>query len=322
MKYLMSIVIFLPIIFAGGCSDSFSPKAVYEQDYSLNCVIRGDDSIQIATITRSYDVEGFDPYQNKYDPSVLGASVHLIYKGKTYKFRDTSVTREDTSRYKTPRHYYYTKFYGNKMEEGDPIYINAELTNGIKLSSETRVAPNIQFARLEGQYVLPPKNEEQIVFAWRGGDLNTMYHPRFYIIYEKKVDGKEILMQKDVPYGYGTENGNTFPVYPTPANKAGIVYSKKMLDSAMADISKGEPVKANFKILGTVVDLLVFDDNLSKYVGNQSGFLDPYTIRIDQNDFTNINGGYGFFGTYKRFYQSRDFNQEYILSFGYKLPGN
>ena len=90
------------------CDDNFNPKAPFKEQYVLNCIIRGDSASQIAILSKTYDVSGFDPNTNNIDPSISGAQVYLKWKGTLYQLRDSSIARTDTSRYKDPIKFYYT----------------------------------------------------------------------------------------------------------------------------------------------------------------------------------------------------------------------
>ena len=88
----------------------------------------------MATITRSYNVDGFDPLTNSDDPFIKGARIKLFYQstGETFIFRDTSMVRPEGSRYSTPMNYYYIKNFRPAYES--PISIEAILPNGKECS--------------------------------------------------------------------------------------------------------------------------------------------------------------------------------------------
>ena len=85
-------------------------------------------------------------------------------------------------------------------------------------------------------------------------------------------------------------------------------------------ISQGDPNKKDYKIYGAVFTLMIFDENISNYYSTTNGFLDDFTIRIDEKDYSNIQGGLGIFGTYRTQSTGAVFTHNYIKSFGY-TPG-
>src|SRR5512146_1748833 len=91
------------------CEVNFSPKGEFQQKYILTCVIRGDTSVQTATISKSYNVDGYDPYANTTDPFLKDAYIRIWAGDNVYFMKDTSIARADTSRYKGLFHFFYLK---------------------------------------------------------------------------------------------------------------------------------------------------------------------------------------------------------------------
>ena len=86
----------------------------------------------------------------------------------------------------------------------------------------------------------------------------------------------------------------------------------------MQDIAKGDPEKENYFIKNAEFDVIILDDNLAPYYFSIQTFLDGFTVILDQQDYSNIEGGYGVFGSF--FKQTHDLiiEPDYIRSYGYK----
>jgi hypothetical protein len=85
----------------------------------------------------------------------------------------------------------------------------------------------------------------------------------------------------------------------------------------MKEISGDDPNKDHYIILTAIIDLLVFDRNLSGYYSSVASISDEFSIRLDEIDFSNIDGGFGVFGSYYKQSFVLFFDKLYVESFGY-----
>ena len=71
-----AVILFLMLIFlASSCEEDIVINSEFTQDYVLNCVIDADSSFQIATVQKTYRIEGFNPLENTEDKSVDDAAI-------------------------------------------------------------------------------------------------------------------------------------------------------------------------------------------------------------------------------------------------------
>ena len=295
------------------CEENFSPKTEYTEKYILYCIVNTDSSVQTAVLQRSYNVEGYDPNLNTIDPSIIGADIRIRQGDNVFFMRDTSVVRSDTSRYKTPVSFYYTNNFF--VQGNDSIEILATLPNGKKLSGITNLTVGIEFDT-SSDHIIPSEENDFFTFIWNAEGANRWYLPKFTFYYLKNG----VRFGKEVPSEYILENGSWIASYPEITISNIIRFKHAALDSAFAQISSGDPDKSSYRILGGVLTLLVFNESLSNYYSTTNGFLDDFTIRLDEADYTNITGGFGILGTYKRQLSGARFTESYIESFGY-TPG-
>lgn len=310
---LIIITAALLAILSFSCEENFSPKTDYVEKYILYCIINTDSSIQTAVLQRSYNVDGFDPYQNTTDPSIIGADIRLRQGNNVFFMRDTSIARTDTSRYKSPVNFYFTDNFF--IQGNDSLEIIATLPNGKKLSGITDLSFNIEF-NTASDNIIPAQENDYFAFIWNAEGVNKWYLPKFTFYYLK--DG--VRFGKDVPTEYIFENGTWSASYPEITQSNIIRFKNSALDSAFAQISYGDPDKSSYRILGGVLTLLVFNESLSNYYSTTNGYLDDFTIRIDETDYTNITGGFGILGAFKKQLSGARFTENYIRSFGY-TPG-
>ncbi len=319
LLFVTAITICCSII---SCDDQVNPKTDFKEVYALNCVIKGDTSYQVVTISRSYDVNGYDPMTNTSDPFITGATVKVFYNDSVFVFRDTSVARTDDPRYTSPIHFYYNQKL--RPQETNPISIQAVLPDGKVLTANSQTYSLNLFYFNNGSSVIPAEGlfNYGVQFNWNYlvetnvSDAIFYYAPELTILYAKIVNGARVEMQKKVPMYYANDQLPLYP--PVQANINSIRFENDAIDKAMAEISQDDANKQNYIIEKATFRLFVLDKNLAVYYAAQKTFLDEFSIRFNQPDFTNINGGLGIFGTYNVKQLDLSIKDSYILSFGYR----
>ena len=323
-KLIFFLLISINIILLISCDDQVDPKTDFKDVYALNCVIRGDTSIQVATITHSYNVDGYDPLTNTNDPFIKGAIIKLTYDadGKTYTFRDTSVSRPADSRYSTPLNFYYIKNFQPKSE--GTISIEATLPGGKVLRANSTTFFVSPYIIQNNDYSIPiTVFGNYLVFNWTSltstKDEKIYYVPELVIKYAKVQNGTQVEMQKKIPLFYISGDNGDIPLYPSiQGNITNARFDTSTIHRALVEISAGDPNKQNYIIHKAVFRLLIADKNLAIYYAAQKTFLDEFSVRVTQPEFTNINGGLGIFGTLTSTQIDVPIKASFIQSFGYR----
>jgi hypothetical protein len=137
------------------------------------------------------------------------------------------------------------------------------------------------------------------------------------IYYYVLNNGQKVKYSKRVPLYYASTLGNK-PIFPEIQKDINyVVYDTAAIRKSLDDISLNDPQKSNYIIEKAVLRILLLDENLAAYYSAQKTFLDEFSIRINQPDFTNITGGVGVFGVYTVKSQDLYFYDNYIQSLGY-----
>jgi len=300
------------------CTEEFEPFGEFRDNYVLTCVLRGDSTHQVAVLSHIYETGSFDPYDNTIDPTIIGADLRVWLGDSVYVFRDTSVTRLDTSRYITPFYSYYkNKFL---IQTDQIIEVEVLLQNGRRLKSSSKTPGSIIFDD-ESSVIIPPVGSELINFSWKPHTEGTFFSPQFYIKYLQNVDGVIVEKLKLVPKKYVNISGSFQPVYPEPTNASNIIYTMDAITRALEEISSGDLNKQNYTILQTsLFTLSAFDLSLSRYISSTNQSFDDLSVTVTESDYTNIEGGLGIFGSFiSKNYETARFQSSYIESFGYKF---
>jgi hypothetical protein len=324
-NYLILLFVFLSASIFISCDDQVEPKADFEQVYILNCILRGDTTYQIATLSKSYEIDGYDPYINKIDPAVYGAKLKIIYDNKEYLFRDTIISRSADSRYTTPLHYYYLKNF--QPTETKTIELVAELPDGTILNSksETFAINVIYFEDVVQRIPETGTQREAVFFTWKRltgstSNPNQYFAPELVISYTKEENGVNVPYTKKIPMFYMNSNTGSFPVYPSvQANTNRVGFDTLAINKALEEISFNDPNKNRYKIKHAIFRLLILDKNLAVYYAAQKTFLDEFSVRFSQPEFTNIKNGLGIFGTYSVKQKILAFDESFVTKFGYKI---
>lgn len=320
IKILLLILFSLITI---SCDENVNPKTNFKEEYILNCVLKADSNYQIATISKSYDVDGYDPNTNKIDPFISGAIIKIFYKDSVFVLRDTSINRSDNSKYSTPLNFYYTK----KLRPNNYslLKIEATLPNGKKLTAQTEsfFLNTIYFGKTADTY--PPITSDKITFNWDKitGDKfeSTIYFaPELAIVYSKYETAQWNRYYKKVPIRYTENSPDKPPIYPEiSVGRNSISFDTLAFGVAMREICTNPSERKNYKIEKALFRLLILDKNLAAYYSLQKTFLDEFSVRVNQPDFTNIKGGLGIFGIYAIKQIDIPIEAFYILRFGYAL---
>ncbi len=305
--FLLSVLSFL------SCKEIiFNPKEEYSKKYIFYFILRGDTTYQAAKLTSTYDVDGFNPMDNETDPSVKNADIKIWYDNRVYTMYQDSLKRNDTSRYKTPVYIYTLNDF--KIDPGKNVEVQVEMQNGKKLTAQTTVPPEIALDSID--IILPPLEKNYASFAWHLPDNNDgiYFSEKMRLYYKVKTDTGTVNKSIQIP----VDIVNSIPVYPSVSRKNYLMVPNYVLDSVMKRISYGDPIKKNYTIVSADLEIIVMDRVYSAYYSSTHGYLDSYSIRVDEIDFTNINGGYGIFASYLKKRYSILIRQSYVESFGYK----
>ncbi|OGU65659.1 MAG: hypothetical protein A2499_08475 [Stygiobacter sp. RIFOXYC12_FULL_38_8] len=317
------ILLLFAIVILVSCEENVSPKGELPEKYAINFILRGDTTFQIAYLSKLYDVEGYDPSTLKTDPAVSGAIIYLKYSDSNEKYylRDTLDNSNINTAYNTPAKYYYIKNF--KPQFGKQIQLQAELPNTNKLSSSSTTPTGLVFDNTKSlSYIPGPLLGRDTTYAsiyWNGVGLDVVKAKRVKIIYYyRELSGEKTRHEKLVPIKYSTDGITESIVYNDLSFQNELKIQRQLLTKALKEISDGYTSKGRFSLAYLEVEVLSFDENLTKYYSTNLFYDFGFTVRNYPSDLTNINGGLGFFGSYVSAKKILKFDSQYALNeFGY-----
>ena len=299
MTKTLYILIFLAFLLYS-CEENISYLGKFEQQYSLNCILRSDKDIQFATIKRSYPPGG-----ENLNSDVQNAIIRLILPDTTLIFKDSVLSEPAPENSQVSSFYYLDNYTLTKNTE---IKIEALLPDATFLTSET-ISPyyfSVTLAEDVGPRVIPDESSGDTYFyQWEiFGDIEPIiFGPSFYIQYFISGDEETIYYKKVTGKHIRQINGYELPV--------------AFIDKTMQDISIGIDDKATINIIGACFEVKVYDTALGIYANSIQTFEDEFSVRISEPNISNINGGFGIFGSYISEKFDIEITSNYISSFGY-----
>lgn len=307
------------VVLTFSCEENLNPYGSLEEKYVLNCVIRGDSTFQVATLTKSYMATNGDPYSYTDDPAIKGATIRL-WNGndKVVFLRDTSISEPETSNYDRPYSAYYTNSFQPKSNS--KVEIEAILPNGKILRSQAYVPAQVMVFPSSSTQQIPPEEGNDLFIKWSSDQKNPVFIVRLAIYYFKHEDGQKKRNVFTIPLNYVSYNNDFIPIYPKPQSETIYAVSMETVNKAMQQISEGDENKGRYEILSCIAEVLSLNEELSFYYNGTARSSDSYSIKLDETDYSNIENGSGLFGIYLRSYMLLRFKHEYIYSFGY-IPG-
>jgi len=290
------------------------PKVGFKERYVLYLVMRGDTTYHSAILAHTYNVNGLDPLTNEIDPAIKDAVIKIWGENYVHIFRDTLISRNDTSRYNSPVFFYYLDNY--KPAYSESLKVHAYLMNGIVLKAVTRVPSEVI---LDSVYILPVKERNDYTFSWQKNvdDLLFLYRAKLWYKHRTETEGV-VTKWLEIPLELKKDGDSVKSIYPTISDNHYVRYTNEALDWTMKKISEFEFDKSMITVTRIEFEIISLDKPLSDYYAITHSYLDSYSLRLDENIYTNVEGGIGVFGVcYKQSIIFR-MKEDYILSFGYK----
>jgi hypothetical protein len=292
------------------CDQPFSPHGSFERKLVIFSVLATNRNEQFVRVSASYDVPGFDPNENTTDPTVNDATVRIFSQGRTYILRDTVLPRTDNERYKTPIMCYVAQPLNVSYGRAYEIQVVSPSLGTARANLTVPEQSNVDL-RLDAEAYLdrppprppPPTPDLAITVEGNFSKWAAGYVLRFFLKYEVLKDGVWVAEELEVPADLLEDSkGGIMQVrYPTVTRVKGSLYAVSFVVGAYRWARKEInvryfPMQVIFK--QARFQMTQLDENLYRYYRTVNGFEDKGTIRLDQPDYSNIDGGAGVFGAY------------------------
>lgn len=305
MKLTIYIAIVIILITGLSCDENINPVGELRETYLLNCILNGNDSSQIAVLTKNFSEKG-----SMEISSISGADIRVWFGDSVYVFKEEDINGEEFKSLPIKSFYRSEPFDLNAFNK--EVEIEALLPNGKRLTGISKT-PDFVFFDDENSVTSIPNENEFFRMQWKGDEVRQ-YFPRLTIFYSTPEQDAGKLLNIEVPYKM---NGET-PIYKQPDNSNALIIEKRALDYAMDQLSINISNKSLITIFDAKLEILAFDENMSNYYISTHKAPDAISVQVDQVDFSNINGGLGVFASMVKVEESIKILRNYIESFGYK----
>lgn len=307
------------------CEEPFTPKAPFVPRPVVICIISATEHNGVylmpvsATVARTYDVAGLDPMANTIDPFDTAAVVSVTVGNVNDQLRLFKLPRADAGRYTTKEF----RFQDHGLFHMYGVYTLSVTTGkGEQLRATTTVPPR-RMIGTSYQFpagVTPITTNPHWTFDWNDEQRNDhLYFPKLLLQYQVITPESTVDKKLEIPLTYVEKDGKKVPVYPSFTRDLSVTYDFSAMATAIESIAEVDTVKSHYKIGWLYFQLIEYDTNLSNFYASSHGYLDAYSIRVDESTYTNVTGGVGVFGS--SFFNNIFFEMklQYIRSLGYRM---
>jgi hypothetical protein len=291
------------LFLVSGCENSFDPRGPYQKQMVVYSILSNSSDSQYVRVFTTYNPTGFDPSEVTADTYVRKARVTLTDDSTTYTLRDTSLTRVDKSRYTDDIGAYIA--YPCHMRMGKTYTLSVASDQGNV--SATVSVPHAGYVLANNPFILKAPDRyssDDITVTIGVSPLTRGYVVRLYLDYLVNVGADWVHKRDEIPNSVLSATATTIQYnYPKLIRRTSDVaqpYSTIHFPIAVYTAFYTRLVDqygiGGFKMVSATYILTQVEANLYKYYNLANGFQDEFSIRTDQPDYSNIQGGLGVFG--------------------------
>lgn len=280
-----------------GCENNFSPKGEYQKQLVVYGVLSNRSDSQYVRLYTTYNVSGFNPAEHTADTGVRGARVTMTDDSTIYTFKETAIPRDDTSRYASNLPVYVC--FPCTARLGKSYVLSVASVEGS--ATATAVVPTDGYIDFRYPDILknPGGHTEDIIVSIALSSLAQGYIVRFYLDVNVYINQSMVHKRSEVPSALISPVQWGYPQLKRRTTLVSQPYSYVIFSRAAYEAFRQtlNDQYGGFTLTGATFILTQVESNLYRYFNIVNGFQDPYSIRMDQPDYTNIAGGAGVFGS-------------------------
>jgi hypothetical protein len=277
-----AIVLVALLAVASGCKESFDPTGPYKDRLVVYGVFTAQSDTQFVRVYRTYPQPG-----SSASTEVLDAQVTVTHGSRTFLFRDTAVV--DTQAGRGPLTLRAYVAYGLQLEPGQQ-YTLAVVSPSVGNASARATA------LYRGSLITETNVRGDITVRVSLGANARAFLVRMYLEYRLRLDSvTQVQRRVEIPERVFPNTGER--IYPRPVSReyTSVGFTSGALSTIVSELRRQYPGNTIVP-LRTVFVLTQLDDALYAYYSTANHFPGSGTIRLDEPDFSNIEGGFGVFG--------------------------
>lgn len=309
--FLSSIIFFLLLV---GCDDTFNPKGPYTEEMAVYSILSTKSDTQYVRVYTTYNPSGYDPFENVADTPIRNAIVTIKESNTagqfptgtpSFQFRDTTLQREDISRYPSAVIAYI--YHPMKIKPGRSYSLSVfspkygQATSLITMPSQGSISASAIDIRDPWQ-----SKDGNLSITVGLSPVAKGYQVKFFIDYDvfiKDVGWKGQRVEIPLSILNGTNLTDMKADYPklvkrisTGGGTGTIASYPFSVFSKIIYFLRQTYHQDDIRFKQAVLLLLQTESDLYNYASIATGFFDPKSIRLDLPEYTNIKGGVGVFG--------------------------
>lgn len=312
--FLRMSMICVGVFIIAGCDDSIKPSAEFNPRLAVFSVLSAATDTQFVRVATSYNPPNDNPLLNTDDHGLDNAVVTISDGTNTYPFRFTTVDREDSSRYSGPIGVFSAYPFRPQANKEYTLTISSPTYGQVRAKTVVPGSGYIDcFTIAElAQPSSPAYFTRPVIAQFSLHDLAKAQLVRFYVVYTTENpgdNGREHYYE--VPTLWRIINDNldiTFKIFPKPTRRTAplsrrdqtyylsVSYPYPTYNESIYQIKRRN---FNVRFKRAVFYLVQFDEQWYKYYATANLFQDKHAVRVDPPDYTNIQGGMGFFGSFR-----------------------
>lgn len=297
------------LVLAAGCDDSFQPVQGFEPKLVIYGVLDPARDTQYVRVGSSYDPPEHDPSNQTTDPAVAGATVSIVGGGGgTVTFQPALIPRWDSVRYATPIPGFVAA--GFRPQRGASYTLAVSSPIGNAAATVVIPVPTYMFT-VDDQVLVTPQNfsrTQTINFRAILAPQTYAFVVRLLVDYRAAVPGgweyrtieiPRTLIRDDSLESYlGTypELHRRITATTTSLTEAETFYAGPYFRIILM-MRKYYKLPGALEFIRARAVLYQTDEAFYRYVKLTNGFSDPFSIRTDEPDVSNIENGLGLFST-------------------------
>jgi hypothetical protein len=279
MKARPTHIALMLVITASGCTESFDPNGPYTDRLVVYGVFTAQSDTQFVRVYRTSPQPG-----SPAGTEVLDAHVVVTQGARTFPFRDTTVV--DSQAAPSPARLRAHVAYGLRLEAGQRYTLTVQSPSVGNASAQAT-------ALYRGSLITETNVRGDIAVRVTLGENARAYIVRMYLDYRIRPD--TTTQRIEIPERIIPPTGEK--IYPRPISRAltNVGFTSGALSAIVSELRQQHPGNTILP-LRTVFVLTQLDESLYAYYSTANHFPGSGTIRLDEPDFTNIQGGLGVFG--------------------------
>ena len=294
--HLLLVAVLSMIVVYSGCENNFSPIGDYRKQLVVYGILSSRSDSQFVRVYTMYNLYA----EPATDAGVRDARVTMTVDSTTFTFSETHIPRDDTTRYSSPIVAYVD--YPCRVRRGKKYSLAISSSQGGATATVTVPGNGYLDNFSPGVFEAPRFTTDDITVTIGLSEPTQGYWVRLFINFETwaGVDSAHTIQRRlEVPLAGDSLMTPGRVWYPALLRRTYLGFPVIFPHDAYFGVYKKlieAHYQKHFRLTSATFVLTQLESNLYYYYSVVNGFRDPYSIRMDKPDFTNIAGGAGVFG--------------------------